>query len=120
MPCRSRSAMRCTCLTGSIRPLPFFLRQRNAIDAPQSGGGASAGSSCSSRATSPSACLISFLVASLMLILRTILRVDRHIIVRQVASPLCRGRRAAVEDYAHCDLGLLHDPRPIGLAVVGA
>src|SRR5687768_9114493 len=119
MPCRSRSAMRCTCLTGSIRPLPFFLRQRNAIDAPQSGGGASAGSSCSNRATRPSARLIS-LVASLMLILRTIFRVDRHIIVREVASPYRRRRRAAVEDHAHGDLGLLHHPRPVGLAVVGA
>src|SRR5688572_23249627 len=119
MPCRSRSAMRCTCLTGSIRPLPFFLRQRNAIDASQSGSGASAGSSRSSRETSPSACSIS-LVASLMLILRTILRVDRHIIVRQVASPYRRRRRAAVEDDPHRDFGLFHDPRPVGLPVVGA
>src|SRR5882672_1337105 len=119
MPWRSRSAMRCTFRTGSIWPLPLFLRQRKAVEAFQSVGGASCGNSRSSRASTASACLIIF-AASFMLILRTIFSIDRHIIVRQIASPYRRRCRAPVERNPHRDLGLLHHARAVRLAVVGA
>ena len=90
-----QSRMRCTWATGSIAARPLLLRQRKAIDAFQSGGGAGRGSSDSSAIDAAPSARVDRAWSELPIrrASAAVVRVDADVVVREVARPH-RGRRA--------------------------
>src|SRR5215468_446330 len=117
-PHRSESRIRCGCATGTMRPRPSRLRQRNAIAAVQSTGGAGGGTQASSRSTRPSSRSSRRPRPSPEARSRPVFRVDLDVVIREVAGPYSRLGRPAPELDPHADLGWAHNAGAVFFAVV--
>src|SRR5262249_10998263 len=116
-PCRSESRIRCGWATGTIRPRPSRLRQRNAIDAVQSTAGEGGGRSGSSRSINPSRRRTSRSTWSAAVCLGAVFRVDLDVVIGEVAGPHRALARAPAELDADADLARPQRTHAVFLAV---
>src|SRR5690606_3544239 len=119
MLCRSASPIAASVRTGSRSPTEpntwRLRRQRNATAPSQSGTPGGVGSRASTRSTSACARTSNSARAAS----GAVVGIDRDIVVGEVAGPDGGAGIAAPERDPDGDLGLLHDPLAVGLAVVG-
>src|SRR5690606_5464099 len=121
---RSSSRIGATCRTGcSPACTPKAVgrrRQRQAIAASQSGAGAEP-NSCSKRPSSDSARSTTRASAAGSTPARgsgSVVGIDRHVVVREIAGPDRRRCASAPQHDPHVDLGLLHHPLAVLLAIL--